>query len=87
MLSQSSLPKATISTPYSFTMTPYGGSGAYTWSATNLPAGVTMSTSGLLSGAPTASGNFFPFVTLMDTASNIFSSTLFNSFGTIGFIS
>ena len=75
ILSQSSVPKATVNTPYSFTMTPYGGSGTYTWSATNLPAGITMSASGLLAGTPTSSGNFFPSVTLTDTASNTLTSS------------
>ena len=50
ILSQSRLPKATVNTPYALTMTPYGGSGTYTWSATNLPPGTTMSAAGVLSG-------------------------------------
>ena len=34
-----------------------GGSGSYTWTATGLPAGLDMSTSGLITGTPTAAGS------------------------------
>ncbi|MFG1906002.1 M4 family metallopeptidase [Kribbella sp. NPDC048928] len=43
----------------SFTLTATGGTAPYTWSATGLPAGVTIgSSTGTVSGTPTASGTF-----------------------------
>ncbi len=43
------------------TLTAVGGSGGpYTWSATNLPAGMTLSASGVLSGSPTTDGSAGP---------------------------
>ncbi|WP_344241718.1 M4 family metallopeptidase [Kribbella hippodromi] len=42
-----------------FTLTASGGTSPYTWSATGLPAGVTIgSSTGTVSGTPTASGTF-----------------------------
>jgi hypothetical protein len=38
-------------TPIGATAT--GGSGSFTWSATGLPAGITISTAGVISGTPT----------------------------------
>ncbi|HZX02376.1 M4 family metallopeptidase [Kribbella sp.] len=51
-----------------FTLTASGGTSPYTWSATGLPAGVTIgSSTGTVSGTPTASGTFT--VTATATAS------------------
>ena len=53
------------------TMTGSGGSGApYTFSATGLPAGLTMSASGTISGTPTVSGTFSYTITIKDSAGN-----------------
>lgn len=47
---------ATINAPYPPTQMLYeGGNGAVTWSATNLPTGMTISTDGILSGVVTGS--------------------------------
>ncbi len=71
-LSSTTLPKATVNSPYSFQFTPYGGSGNYSWSATNLPGGLAFSTTtpGLLTGTPTASGSFSPAVTVKDLSNS-----------------
>ncbi|WP_421118270.1 putative Ig domain-containing protein [Aquihabitans daechungensis] len=55
-ITTTSLPTGVINTPYSVTLAAAGGSGALTWSlqAGTLPAGLTLSTSGVLSGTPTA---------------------------------
>lgn len=39
-------------------MSASGGTGSYTWSATGLPAGLTISSGGVISGTPTAAGSF-----------------------------
>jgi hypothetical protein len=69
-LSQSNLPKATRNVPYSFTFVPYGGSGNYSWSASNLPPGIAMdSLTGTISGTTTSTTTtFFPSITLTDLA-------------------
>jgi prepilin-type N-terminal cleavage/methylation domain-containing protein len=43
-----------------------GGTSAYTWSATNLPTGLSISGGGLISGKPTAGTRFLPTVTVTD---------------------
>ncbi|WP_219114458.1 putative Ig domain-containing protein, partial [Janthinobacterium sp. UMAB-56] len=54
------LPAATVATAYSQQLTASGGVGpyAYTVSSGSLPAGLTLNSSGLLSGTPTAGGSF-----------------------------
>jgi eukaryotic-like serine/threonine-protein kinase len=46
-----------------------GGNGDYSWSATGLPGGVTVSSSGELSGDPTRPGTYAVTVTVTDTES------------------
>ncbi|MCF6379046.1 ExeM/NucH family extracellular endonuclease [Nocardioides KLBMP 9356] len=53
----------------SFTMASTGGAPAYSWSATGLPAGVTMSSAGVVSGTPTATGTFAVTATVTDGGS------------------
>ena len=55
--SPASLPNGTVAAAYSQTITAAGGSGSYTFdvSAGALPAGLTWSSAGLLSGTPTSS--------------------------------
>jgi hypothetical protein len=47
-----------------------GVGGPYTFSATGLPAGLTMSSTGTISGTPTVSGTFSYTVTVKDAAGN-----------------
>jgi hypothetical protein len=68
-LSPASLPSANLNAAYSQTITASGGSAlpyTFTQTAGSLPAGVTLSTNGLLSGTPTAGGNFNFTVTATD---------------------
>jgi uncharacterized protein YhjY with autotransporter beta-barrel domain len=54
------LPAATQGTAYSQTITAVGGNAPYTFSVSSgpLPAGLTLSSAGVLSGTPTANGSF-----------------------------
>ena len=52
-------PPAVVGTPYSFQLAASGGVSPYTWTlqaGSVLPAGLTLSSAGLISGTPTASG-------------------------------
>lgn len=54
-----SLPAATVGVAYTATLQASGGTPPYVWTALDaLPAGLTLAPSGVLSGVPTASGNF-----------------------------
>ncbi|MGN6778154.1 putative Ig domain-containing protein [Rhizobium sp.] len=59
-INPSSLSAVTAGTAYSQTLTASGGTGSYTYSLSTgtLPAGVALSSTGVLSGAPTNAGNF-----------------------------
>lgn len=54
-ITTTSLPDYTVGTPYSFQLTASGGSANYSWAIQSgaLPDGLTLSTSGLISGTPT----------------------------------
>ena len=59
-MTPATLPAAIVATAYSRQLTASGGVGpyAYTVSSGSLPAGLALSSSGLLSGTPTAAGSF-----------------------------
>jgi hypothetical protein len=71
------LPGPTITSPVSrsdvlnttfsnFSATASGGSGPYTWSATDLPAGVAMTSQGVFSGKPTTTSRYVVTLTVTD---------------------
>ena len=65
------IPPGDENTPYSHQMSVYGGSGGpYTWSiyAGSLPAGLSLSSSGLISGTPTAAGYTLVYIQVSDNA-------------------
>jgi alpha-tubulin suppressor-like RCC1 family protein len=66
-LTLTSLPKAVIGRPYSTTLTATSGSAPYTWSASGLPVGFTLSAAGVLSGTSVVAGSFPLVVTVTDT--------------------
>jgi Putative Ig domain len=73
------IPAAQLSRSYSFQLTASGGVPPYTWSAgsaTSLPAGLTLSKSGLISGTPTAVSNTMPGFVVTDSAGASTSGTL-----------
>ncbi len=70
-LSPTNLPAATVGVPYSQQLTASGGSGAgYSFAATGLPAGLSLTPLGLLSGTPTTAKSlpFMVDVTVTDGA-------------------
>ncbi len=81
-LSPSTLPNGVDATAYSATISASGGAAPYTYAVTSgaLPAGLALSSSGLLSGTPTASGSSSFTVTATDangcTGSQAYSLTI-----------
>ena len=68
--SSGNLSEIAIGTGVSAVFSVYGGSPPYTWSASALPAGLTLgAATGVLSGVPAAPGNFSFTVTVTDSAS------------------
>ena len=69
-VSPTTLPSATVSSAYSQSVTASGGTAPYTFAITSgaLPAGLSLSGSGTLSGTPTAGGTFNFTVTTTDSS-------------------
>ena len=68
VITTASLPSGTVGSPYSATLAASGGTAPYTWSATGLPAGLGISSGGVISGTPTTEGTFALTVTANDSA-------------------
>src|SRR5699024_2459486 len=58
---------ATVGKHFTLTMHASGGSGSYTWQASGLPVGVTISEDGVISGTPTTPGDSSVTVTATDS--------------------
>jgi hypothetical protein len=73
-----SLPNGIVGTAYSAGLTATGGAIPYTWAQTSggaMPGGVTLGSSGLFVGTPTAAGKFGPYVfQVTDSAGTVASS-------------
>jgi hypothetical protein len=69
-ITTTSLPSITVGTPYSATLSATGGIPPYTWSVSSgaLPAGLTLSAAGAISGTPTAEGTNSFTVQVTDSA-------------------
>ncbi|HEU0297230.1 MAG TPA: sortase [Anaerolineales bacterium] len=90
-LSPVTLPNGTVTFAYSQTITASGGTAPYTFAVTagTLPTGLTLSSGGVLSGTPTATGTFNFTVTATDssggsgpfTGSQAYSITINSSLG------
>jgi hypothetical protein len=69
-----SLPNGMVSTPYLVTLSATGGSPPYTWlqsSGGAMPGGVILANTGTITGTPTATGTFGPYVfEVKDTNNN-----------------
>jgi hypothetical protein len=57
----------TKGTPYSGSVQGYGGTGPYTWTAANMPPGLTLSSAGLVSGTVTGSTRYLVTLTVTDS--------------------
>jgi hypothetical protein len=77
-ISTATLPNGAVGTGYSATLTATGGSGSYSWTRTggSLPAGLSLATSGAITGTPTAAGAATFTVQVADTASHTASKQL-----------
>ncbi len=69
-VSPATLPNGTVAAAYSQTVSASGGTGPYTFAVTagTLPAGLTLSSGGVLAGTPTAGGTFNVTVTATDNS-------------------
>jgi len=80
-LTTTSLANGQVGAPYSQNISPTGGAGIYFWTATGLPPGLTLSTTGnpgVLSGTPTHTGNYPIQITVTDPVSGFSSMTPFS---------
>ena len=71
-------PAAVVNTAYSYTLTATGGTAPYTWSVNTgtLPAGITLSAAGVLSGTPTATGSSTFSVNVIDANNGIATTSI-----------
>ena len=67
------MPNGTVGTAYSASIAASGGASPYTFSATGLPAGLSISASGAITGTPTAPGDATIVVTVKDSGGASFS--------------
>src|SRR5437588_4361290 len=77
-LTSSQLPGGTVASTYSATLSASGGTSPYSWSVSSgtLPTGLSLSSSGTLSGTPTVAGAFPLTVAVKDAASGSASANL-----------
>ena len=68
-ISPASLPAGTVNQAYSAPLAATGGTGPYTWTASGVPAGITVNPStGMISGTPTKAGAFTMTVKVTDSS-------------------
>ena len=75
-ISTTTLPAGTVGTAYSATLAATGGVSPYSWSASGLPSGLSISSAGTISGMPTAAGTQNAAVTIQDSTGTTASSSL-----------
>ena len=69
-ITPATLPNGVVGVPYSLQLSVPNGNPPYSWSSTSLPSGLSLNpTTGLISGTPTAIGNYWVDVTASDSAS------------------
>ena len=77
VVTTATLASGVISTTYSQSLTAEGGTTPYTWTITNgaLPTGLTLSTSGVISGTPTVTGTSSFTVSVSDASAPALTGT------------
>ncbi|HLY61971.1 MAG TPA: putative Ig domain-containing protein [Terriglobia bacterium] len=72
-ISTSSIPTGTTGTGYGVALTALGGTSPYSWAVVSgaLPAGLTLSTSGMIFGTPTTSGSYTFTAQVKDSTSHL----------------
>ncbi len=65
-ITTTSLPSGSLTASYSAALNATGGTTPYTWSASGLPGGLSISSGGAISGTPTSLGTFTVSVTVKD---------------------
>lgn len=68
-ITTASIANPQVGVAYSTTLAGSGGTPPYSWSATGVPAGLSLSSAGVLSGTPTTAGPYTIAVTLTDDVS------------------
>jgi putative Ig domain-containing protein/parallel beta helix pectate lyase-like protein len=84
VISTTTLPSGTVGSTYSSTLAATGGVSPYTWSASGLPAGLSISASGTISGTPTTMGTQMSSLTVKDASGTTASSSLSLTIGSAG---
>jgi hypothetical protein len=74
----------TVGTAVSLQLSASGGTAPYTWTATGLPTGLSISSGGLISGTPTTAGTFSVTATAKDTTGLTGSTTFTWTISTSG---
>ena len=74
----------TVGTAVSLQLSASGGTSPYTWTATGLPTGLSISSSGLISGTPSAAGTYSVTATAKDSTGKTGSATFTWTIGTGG---
>lgn len=67
-ITTTSLPGGAVGQPYAASLRATGGTSPYSWKASGLPAGLTLASTGSLSGTPTTRGSWHPTFTAKDSA-------------------
>jgi hypothetical protein len=76
VISTTTLPAGTVGSIYSATLAATGGVSPYTWSASALPAGLSISSGGTISGTPTTMGTQMTSLAVKDASGTTASSSL-----------
>jgi len=69
------LDDATASQPYNFVVDAGGGTGPFVWSATGLPAGLSINSAGIISGTTATLGTFNVLITVTDSSAPALTDT------------